>query len=115
MDIDKFLLNATKRKAKNLEVKEVDIELAFCKYAIRSRCKAIKLVFLNKKGFPDRTVLCPGSRIFFIEFKRKGKKPSPAQILVRKLLESFGFKYYICDEIGQAESHLDKFLLDPFE
>ena len=115
MDIDKFLNNATKRKTKSLEIKEIDIELTFCKYASNLKCKALKLILLNKKGFPDRTVICPGARVFFIEFKRKGKKPSPAQRLVQNLLESFGFEYYICDVIGQAESHLDKFLLNSFD
>ncbi len=110
MSINKFLNNATKRKAKEAEITETDIEEAYCKHARRRKCKALKLIFLNKKGFPDRTTLCPGSRLFFIEFKREGKKQSATQILVQKLLESFGFEYYVCDEIGQAENILDNFL-----
>lgn len=110
MDIDKFLNNATKRKTKESEITETDIEQTFCDYATKSKCKALKLIYLNKKGFPDRTVICPGARVFFIEFKRKGKKQSPAQKIVQKMLESFGFEYYVCDQIGQAESYLDKFL-----
>lgn len=110
MDIDKFLNNATKRKTKESEITETDIEQTFCDYATKSKCKALKLIYLNRKGFPDRTVICPGARVFFIEFKRKGKKQSPAQKIVQKMLESFGFEYYVCDQIGQAESHLDKFL-----
>ncbi len=111
MSTNEFLSRAIKRKAKRVEVKEIDIEKAFCKYADKLGCKALKLIFLNKKGFPDRTIICHGGRIFFIEFKRKGKKPSPAQIVVRKILESFGFEYYICDTEGQAEYYLDKFLI----
>ncbi len=110
MDTNEFLSRATKRKAKRAEVQEIDIEKAFCKYADKLGCKALKLIFLNKKGFPDRTVICKGGRVFFIEFKKKGKKPSPAQVIVRRMLESFGFEYYVCDAKGQAESHLDNFL-----
>lgn len=110
MSVNDFINAATKRKAKRAEVKEIDIEKAFCKYADKLGCKALKLIFLNKKGFPDRTIICNGGRIFFIEFKREGKKPSPAQVIVRRMLESFGFEYYICDTKGQAESHLDNFL-----
>lgn len=110
MDIDKFLGNATKRKVKRAEVKEIDIEKAFCKYADKRGCKSLKLIFLNKKGFPDRTVICQGGRVFFVEFKRKDRKQSPAQKLVHKMIESFGFEYHVCDEIGQAELYLDKFL-----
>lgn len=110
MDIDKFLNNAAKRKIKEFEITETDIEETFCDYAIKNKCKALKLIYLNKKGFPDRTVICPGGRVLFIEFKRLGKKQSPAQKIVQKMLESFGFEYYVCDEVGQAESILDKFL-----
>lgn len=110
MDIDKFLNNATKRKTKESEITETDIEQTFCKYADKNKCKTLKLIYLNKKGFPDRTVICPGARVFFIEFKRLGKKQSPAQKITQKLLESFGFEYHVCDKIGQAEKILMEFL-----
>lgn len=111
MSINDFLSRADKRVAKKSEIDEKkDIENPFVIYAKNRKCRALKLIFLNKKGFPDRAILCPGARIFFIEFKRKGKKPSPAQIKVRILLESFGFEYYVCDVPGQAESILDDFL-----
>lgn len=110
MSADDFITAATKRRAKRAEVKEIDIEKAFCRYADKLGCKALKLIFLNKKGFPDRTIICRGGMVFFIEFKSKGKKPSPPQIIVRKMLESFGFEYHVCDAKGQAESHLDDFL-----
>lgn len=110
MDTNEFLSRATKRQAKRAEITETDIEDDFCKYAKKLGCKALKLIFLNKRGFPDRTIICQGGRVFFIEFKRNGKKPTRTQILVRKMLESYGFEYYVCDVKGQAESHLDNFL-----
>ena len=112
MSTSEFLSRASKRVARKVEVKEVDIEDTFIKYAKNNKCKALKLIFLNKKGFPDRTVLCPGGRIMFIEFKRAGKKQTPSQKVVQTLLESFGFEYHTCDAIGQAEQHLDNFLDD---
>lgn len=110
MSIDDFLSRATKTTRKKLEVKEVDIEGDYVTYAKNRKCKAYKLIILNRKGFPDRTTLCPGGRILFIEFKRKGKTTTPAQIGVRKILESFGFAYHVCDKKGQAEAILDDFL-----
>ncbi len=111
MSIPDFLSRANKTLAKKAEIDEKeDIENPFVRYAKDRKCKALKLIYLNKKGFPDRTILCPNGRIFFIEFKRKGKKPTPPQIIARKLLESFGFEYYVCDEPNQAESILDDFL-----
>ena len=110
MNIDKFINSAEKRKAKQSEITEDYIESKFCKYAKSRKCQALKLIYLNKKGFPDRTVVCPGGRVFFIEFKRSGKKQSKPQELTQKLLEGFGFEYYVCDEIDQAENILDNFL-----
>tara|TARA_R110000822_G_scaffold84867_3_gene199016 strand:+ start:1198 stop:1548 length:351 start_codon:yes stop_codon:yes gene_type:complete len=110
MAINDFINNATKRKSKSEEISEADIEKEFCNYAKNKSCFALKLIYLNKKGFPDRTVLCGGGHIFFIEFKRKGKKQSPAQKITEQILKSFGFKYYVCDKKGQAESLLNLFL-----
>lgn len=110
MSTSEFLKRATKTVAKKSEIEEVDIEDKYCRYARSKQCKALKLVFLNKKGFPDRTTLCPGGRVLFIEFKRKGKTQTFIQKKVQMLLESFGFQYHVCDEIGQAEKCLDEFL-----
>ena len=110
MGVNDFIKRATKTEDKNLEIPEANIENAFVKYAKKKGCNPVKLVFLAGRGWPDRTVLCPGGRIFFIEFKRKGKTLEPKQILVRKMLEGLGFEYHMCDEIGQAEQILDLFL-----
>lgn len=110
MSIEQFLKNATKRKSKSQEISETSIEDAFVQYAKSCGCKAVKLIILNKRGFPDRTVLCPGGRVFFIEFKREGKKPTPVQISVRRWLVDLGFNYHVCDKKGQAEKILNYFL-----
>ena len=110
MSTQDFLSNALKRKSKNSEISETDIETTFVKFAKNNRCQALKLIFLNKKGFPDRTIICPGGRVFFIEFKKKNKPQSAIQIKVMKMLLKFGFEYHICDEKGQAEKILLAFL-----
>jgi len=110
MSVNDFVKRATKTENKKIEIPEANIENAFVKDAKKKGCKAIKLVFLAGRGWPDRTILCPGGRIFFIEFKRKGKTLSPKQILVKRMIEGLGFKYHMCDEIGQAEQILETFL-----
>jgi len=111
MSTSDFLSRANKTVAKRSEIKEKeDIELPFCKYAKRNGCNALKLIYLRKKGFPDRTVICPGGKVFFIEFKRPGKPLEPLQKIAQSLLLSFGFEYYVCDQPGQAEKILDNFL-----
>ena len=109
--VNKFIELATKRIKRKEQVAEIDIETPFVKYCKRNGCRALKLIILNKRGFPDRTVLCPGSRVIFFEFKRKGKKQSGAQLIIMKLITSLDFEYHVCDEKGQAESILDDFLL----
>ena len=106
-----FLKKFDRRKKRKSEPREKeDIEDPFVKHAKKKGCLAIKLVFLSGRGWPDRTVLLPGGRIFFIEFKRKGKKPSPKQEQWKNILEKLGFTYYVCDEPGQAEDLLDHHL-----
>lgn len=112
MTIDAFIKNAEKTVKKQNQTKEIDIESEFVKNAKKLKCNPLKLVMLRKRGFPDRTVLCPGGRVLFIEFKRKGKKQTQPQILIMRLLKSFGFEYHICDKLGQAEEHLERFLND---
>lgn len=110
MSISDFIKNAKKNIAKKQEIPEIKIENKFVSYAKQKGCKALKLVFLVGRGFPDRTVLCPGGQIFFIEFKKKGKKLSPMQEEVKIRLVGFGFSYFVCDRIGQAEKILERFL-----
>lgn len=114
MSTQEFLSRALKTIAKKSEIKESDIEDDFVKFAKRNGCRAFKLIFLNRKGFPDRTVVCPGGRVFFIEFKRKGKKQSRIQKKVELVLISLGFEYHVCDQKGQAEKILIEFLDNDF-
>lgn len=110
MSIDEFLKTAKKRQKKEQEITETEIEETFVDYAESKGCSALKLLMLNKRGFPDRTILCPGGRIFFIEFKRKDKPLTKQQSKIGEKLEGFSFKYFVCDEIGQAEKILNEFL-----
>ena len=110
MGLSEFGRRATKAVAKSKDISEADVENPFVKYAKYRGCTAYKLRLIGLKGFPDRTVLCYGGRVFFVEFKKKGKKLSPTQLPIKHLLEKLGFKYYICDAIGQAEKHLDEVL-----
>lgn len=112
MSTSDFLKRASRTIKKQAEIPEEDIESDFVKYAKSKGCKAYKLIILGRRSFPDRTILCPEARVFFIEFKKKDKPLTPAQDKVRKILISFGFKYYVCDEKGQAETLLDEFLDD---
>lgn len=107
-----FLQRAKARAKRESEVREIDIEKAFCDYAKSKGCRALKLIENGKRGFPDRSILCPGGRIFYIEFKRPGKKHevSAGQIKTMSVLESLGFECHVCDDLDEAKNILNVFL-----
>ena len=78
---------------------------------LTARCRkvgawAIKLVPTFIKGLPDRLILAPNGRVFFVEVKTTGKKPTPAQLLIHRKLEALGFRVYVLDSLDQLESIL---------
>ncbi|HUR65447.1 MAG TPA: VRR-NUC domain-containing protein [Chitinophagaceae bacterium] len=58
---------------------------------------AVKFFVLAFTGFPDRIVLMPGGRIWFVETKTTGKTLSPRQKIVLPYLEKLGFKVRVID------------------
>jgi hypothetical protein len=80
---------------------------------IEQRCRVIaksrgwlfwKLTILGFPGVPDRVVLCPGGRIFFVEFKAPGKKPTPLQEAWHRKLRALGFMVYVIDAVADFET-----------
>lgn len=65
-----------------------------------------KLVAVSITGFPDRTILLPGGRIYFAEIKTTGKKLRPTQEIMRKLLIGLGFRYFVIDSEESLENCL---------
>lgn len=92
---------------------EKDIENDFVEYALQRGCRAWKLFWLNRKGFPDRTVLMPGGRVIFMEFKRRGNRQSPHQDKVQQILEGLGFDWYTPYTFQEAKDILDAYLDAP--
>lgn len=67
---------------------------------------AVKFWAVNLAGFPDRIVLMPGGRIWFVEMKSEGKKPSPIQNVIIPKLRGLGFEVWVID----TQILLDRFL-----
>ena len=91
-------------------MREVDIENAFVDFAKTRGCLALKLVLLNLRGFPDRTVLCPGGRVIFFEFKKPGGKLSKNQEKWISTLSKLGFECHVSDDTRDACNRLDDFI-----
>jgi hypothetical protein len=67
---------------------------------------ALKLWAISFSGLPDRMILMPGGRVYFAEIKETGKKPTPVQLRVHKLLRKLGFEVWVID----TNEELNKFL-----
>lgn len=78
---------------------------------LRDACRkmggiAIKLYSLSLTGLPDRMVLMPGGRIWFVELKSERGKLSAMQDFVHRFLRNLGFKV----EVLNSGDALDNFL-----
>lgn len=85
--------------------KEIEQKLRKKVKALGGKCE--KLVNVGFAGFPDRTILLPGERIYFVETKRpKDGKVAALQKKWRQWLTALGFD---CRTIWTFEE-LEEFL-----
>lgn len=68
--------------------------------------KALKYYNPWEAGFPDRLVLMPGGRSYWVELKTTGKKPTRLQEIQQGKLITLGFQVFVVD----SEATLAKFL-----
>lgn len=66
----------------------------------------LKLPAWLYRGIPDRMVLLPVGRIFFIELKTDRGRPSRPQLAFRTFLRSIGFY----SELIKGKAELERFL-----
>lgn len=88
---------------------EARTESASVLYAKRQGCLALKLVS-SITGLPDRLVLLPGGRVWFVEFKAPGGRVSPRQRTVHALLRRMGFRVDVVVRAGTFATTLDSLM-----
>jgi len=69
---------------------------------------ALKFHCLSFTGFPDRIVLMPKARIYFVELKSEGKKPTKIQLACHKMLSDLGFQVLVISTKIMLEDFLYK-------
>lgn len=57
-----------------------------------------KFVSPGHAGVPDRIVLAPGGRIYFVEMKRKNGKLRPLQQYTIEKMRQYGFSVSVIDD-----------------
>lgn len=58
---------------------------------------SVKLNSASFSGLPDRMILMPKGKMYFVELKAPGKKPRPLQVAIHKVFAELGFKVYVID------------------
>jgi hypothetical protein len=91
------------RKETNRESK---IENAVCGYADRKGMWVRKFVSPGRRSAPDRIFGFHG-RVFWIEFKAPGKKPTPLQAAEHEKMRKHGLTVYVCDSITSGKKVID--------
>jgi hypothetical protein len=86
---------------------EKQIESAVCDYAKAKGLLVYKFTSPNRAAVPDRMLVCPDGRVFFIEFKRGGQKPTPAQEREHDRLRGHNVSVFVVDNIPDGKAVID--------
>ena len=83
---------------------ESEVEKKLCKKVKEElHGRAFKFVSPGQNGVPDRIVLVPMGRIYFVETKAPGKKLRKLQKWVRGLIQELGFVVLRIDTVEKVE------------
>ncbi len=76
----------------------------------RWNIEVIRMVFRPglRAGWPDVLFLIPGGHPLFIEFKSRGKKPTPLQQRRLDYLDRAGYNRTWCDNLRDAKTRIDE-------
>lgn len=89
---------------KNLNPLERDIEKRVCDYAKSLGMLCYKFTSPAQSHVPDRIFITPSGVVFMIEFKRKGKKPTPAQEIEIAKIRATGVVVFVIDNVEDGKA-----------
>ena len=81
---------------------EKQIEASVCDYAKKFGVGVYKFTSPARAAVPDRMFMYKG-RVFFIEFKREGQKPTPAQEREHNRMRQHQINVFVVDNVEQGE------------
>lgn len=79
-------------------MREEAVEQRLVTLARRHGGIARKWVSPGVRGVPDRIVILPGGRVYFVEVKRPGGKPRADQVVQLRQLRELGCNVYVVDD-----------------
>lgn len=96
---------------KNLTPLEKDIEAKVVAYSKTLGMLCYKFTSPSRRSVPDRLFITKTGTVFFIEFKRKGEKPTPSQEVEIAKIRRAGVDVYVVDSVAKGKEYLDAMAL----
>ena len=79
---------------------EKDIENRVVEFAKKEHKMLVyKFTSPARRSVPDRMFITPDGRVFFIEMKRKGEKPTAAQAVEQDKIRAMKIPVYVVDNV----------------
>lgn len=69
--------------------------------------RAYKFVSPGNSGVPDRIIVMPGAKIYFVEMKRPGEKPRKLQERQIEFLKKLGFEVLVISTEEELEMFIE--------
>lgn len=104
----KLALTRIQQRKEFIKMQEANMEKYLIRYVKDKGGLCLKFISASMRGLPDRIVILPQGKIFFVELKAKGKKPRPEQKRVHTLFSSLGVKVYTADSKEKVRSVVDE-------
>lgn len=82
---------------------EKDIERKVCDFAKQHHMLAYKFTSPQRASVPDRLFVTGQGHVFFIEFKRAGKRPTEAQWREINRLRATGVEVFVVDNVDEGK------------
>lgn len=90
---------------------EKDIESKVCDYAKSKGCLVYKFTSPQRAAVPDRLFVLPTGHMFFVEFKREGAKPTPAQEREHARLRGHNVYVAVIDNVDEGKAMIDRMVM----
>ncbi len=90
---------------------EKQIEERVGTYAKEQGFLVYKFTSPQRAAVPDRLYITPRGKVFFVEFKREGMKPTPAQQREHERLREQGVMVYVIDNVVMGKFMVDQMRL----
>ncbi len=88
---------------KNPDPLEKDIERKVCDYAKSLKMLCYKFTSPSRRSVPDRMLITEMGEVWFIEFKRRGCVPTPAQQVEINKIRKTGIAVFVVDNVEQGK------------